>query len=534
MKPRSRRKRPRSEANDGLKIEASIVPLTLAAADPNQQQEKPSSETDDTAQTSPVLVRIIKPYPYTFTSFAKGRWVGRTVLDVYCSEFGSYPKSYYEAAIQRGQILVSGNTEDTSYIVKGKDVLSHTVHRHEPAVMVATNEAPYVSVVEERQDVIAVDKPSTLPVHSCGGYNNNSLIQLLEPTFGKLLYTIHRLDRLTSGLVIFGKTSEASKEWGEAIRQRKCDKVYLARVKGRFGKSLPDIALTCNEGKSPPVDGEWPNSKAKVPNDAEATQALEKRQANAHGFWFATTSGQVLASPNAIQDFGKCFHSVEQLLNLVEGGDTGSCDVAWFTLACPVRIADPKNGVCESGAFCELDDATYVKTVKPAQTSFAFVHYNPVDDSSLLLVRPSTGRTHQIRLHLQHLGHCIANDPNYGGELWFGDENGQQLCQEAQILLDKDDNGTKSSGLVTSDMPATEAEVVVLKSSKQRQNDESQDEFVKRTCVWCARHQQTSITERAKLEFLVRSSGLWLHALSYRVGDRSFRTQIPRWAAFPK
>jgi hypothetical protein len=28
--------------------------------------------------------------------------------------------------------------------------------------------------------------------------------------------------------------------------------------------------------------------------------------------------------------------------------------------------------------------------------------------------QPLTGRTHQIRLHLQWLGHPIANDPNYG------------------------------------------------------------------------------------------------------------------------
>jgi len=34
------------------------------------------------------LVRIVHPYPYTFTTFAKLRWVGRTVLDVYNTEFG--------------------------------------------------------------------------------------------------------------------------------------------------------------------------------------------------------------------------------------------------------------------------------------------------------------------------------------------------------------------------------------------------------------------------------------------------------------
>ena len=34
-------------------------------------------------------VRIVHPYPYTFATFAKARWIGRTVLDVYDSEFGA-------------------------------------------------------------------------------------------------------------------------------------------------------------------------------------------------------------------------------------------------------------------------------------------------------------------------------------------------------------------------------------------------------------------------------------------------------------
>jgi len=33
---------------------------------------------------------------------------------------------------------------------------------------------------------------------------------------------------------------------------------------------------------------------------------------------------------------------------------------------------------------------------------------------SLLLLRPKTGRTHQIRVHLRHLGHPVAGDPIYG------------------------------------------------------------------------------------------------------------------------
>ncbi len=35
-------------------------------------------------------VRIIRPYPFTFSTFAKSRWIGRTVVDVYHEEFGEF------------------------------------------------------------------------------------------------------------------------------------------------------------------------------------------------------------------------------------------------------------------------------------------------------------------------------------------------------------------------------------------------------------------------------------------------------------
>jgi hypothetical protein len=54
---------------------------------------------------------------------------------------------------------------------------------------------------------------------------------------------------------------------------------------------------------------------------------------------------------------------------------------------------------------------------KPAQTYFSSLATSGLPDGtvhSLVLCEPVTGRTHQIRLHLQWLGCPIANDPLYG------------------------------------------------------------------------------------------------------------------------
>ncbi len=54
-----------------------------------------------------------------------------------------------------------------------------------------------------------------------------------------------------------------------------------------------------------------------------------------------------------------------------------------------------------------------------------------VDKLSLLECRPKTGRTHQIRVHLKHLGHPVAGDRTYGG----GADFPRQLLHAWKIRL---------------------------------------------------------------------------------------------------
>jgi len=55
------------------------------------------------------------------------------------------------------------------------------------------------------------------------------------------------------------------------------------------------------------------------------------------------------------------------------------------------------------------------KGAKPAATAFRLLAVAEGGERSLVACRPLTGRTHQIRAHLQHAGFPIANDVMYGG-----------------------------------------------------------------------------------------------------------------------
>jgi tRNA pseudouridine32 synthase len=128
----------------------------------------------------------------------------------------------------QGRILVSNRIVDCNYKVKGGDVLSHSVHRHEPAVAVSSPDPPlYGTVLQEAETVIIINKPATIPVHPCGGYHVQSLMNIWETHYHQKLDTIHRLDRLTSGLVILAKTSTVAQQWSKRIMAREIVKKYI-------------------------------------------------------------------------------------------------------------------------------------------------------------------------------------------------------------------------------------------------------------------------------------------------------------------
>jgi tRNA pseudouridine65 synthase len=54
----------------------------------------------------------------------------------------------------------------------------------------------------------------------------------------------------------------------------------------------------------------------------------------------------------------------------------------------------------------------------PAVTRYQLIARSTVDRCSLVLAIPETGRGHQVRRHLRHLGHPLVGDVNYGrGEI---------------------------------------------------------------------------------------------------------------------
>ena len=100
MKPRSKRnrKRPREDDDGLVQYETTVIPYPVSVEDERNHHDEATQQQQQQEQhgtSSHPYIRTIQPYPYTYATFAKGRWLGRTLLDVYSTEYGSYPSSYY-------------------------------------------------------------------------------------------------------------------------------------------------------------------------------------------------------------------------------------------------------------------------------------------------------------------------------------------------------------------------------------------------------------------------------------------------------
>ncbi|KAA9039593.1 RluA family pseudouridine synthase [Ginsengibacter hankyongi] len=100
-----------------------------------------------------------------------------------------------------------------------------------------------VSIIFENEDFIAVNKSAgMLTIPDRHDETQLSLYKILSQQYGKI-FIVHRLDRDTSGLVLFAKNEVTHKYLSQLFEKRNIEKIYLGIVKG----SLPDKTGTINE-----------------------------------------------------------------------------------------------------------------------------------------------------------------------------------------------------------------------------------------------------------------------------------------------
>lgn len=262
-------------------------------------------------------VRLVLPYPITHRFKVQDEFVDKTLLEMMAVRFPFRPEKEWRDRIENGRVGLNEESAVPGVLLKKSDsVFHHNPNVIEPSV---PNE---VEILEETEDWVAVYKPAPLPMHPGGRYFKNTLTAMLEEMGYPDLKIVHRLDAVTSGIVLFAKNKAFAQKAMTEFAEGRVQKTYFAEISGQ-----------------PKED-------------------------------------QITINTPIKRKTGFVFESNPDLTN-----------------------------------------------AKPAETIFTVIERK--EHSCMVKCEPKTGRTHQIRLHLEHWGYPIIDDPIYG-------INGDKTSKKAQ------------------------------------------------------------------------------------------------------
>ena len=153
-----------------------------------------------------------------------------------------YSRARLQDWIEQGRVLVNGSPEKRSFLLKGAEHID--VQPAELPPLRATPEDLPLDILYEDADVIAINKPAGMVVHTGAGQHSGTLVNAVLHRFGKLSTVggdlrpgiVHRLDRFTSGVILVARTDAAHRHLAAQFASREVEKIYLALVHGRVKK----------------------------------------------------------------------------------------------------------------------------------------------------------------------------------------------------------------------------------------------------------------------------------------------------------
>jgi len=121
-------------------------------------------------------------------------------------------------------------------------------------------------ILHDDHEVLLVDKPSgLLSVPGKGPHLADCLIARVQAVFPQALL-VHRLDRDTSGVMIFALTPHAQRHLGLQFEKRYTKKTYVARVHGKIAEKTGTVDL--------PLIVDWPNRPKQMVDFETGKQAI--------------------------------------------------------------------------------------------------------------------------------------------------------------------------------------------------------------------------------------------------------------------
>ena len=171
------------------------------------------------------------------------RWIKNNI--------GKYPQSLLEKSIRKGKIKLNKKKTNSSYKLKIGDEISFYNFNYEFKNIKTIKYKPSKknldenekSLIEDNDEFIVINKKAGVSVQG-GTKSKNNLIDIFSNSNlfkDTKPYSVHRLDKETSGVMIIAKNYNSAKLLTSLFRLRKVHKTYLAICHGVFKNKKGEI-----------------------------------------------------------------------------------------------------------------------------------------------------------------------------------------------------------------------------------------------------------------------------------------------------
>jgi len=195
------------------------------------------------------------------------------------------PASYLHQLLKKGKVTgLSGPLTESQTVAAGMVVQLPASARLDELRAQVVKSAPEVRVLFESRELLIVDKPAGVAIHSSVGHEADNLtarIATRSAARGEKfrIAPVHRLDLETSGPVLFGKGKQACAAFGRLFIAQQVEKTYLALVSGRLPGSGSLLSPVPAKGKEKEAHTDY---RAIVRSDAATLLELRLHSGRQH------------------------------------------------------------------------------------------------------------------------------------------------------------------------------------------------------------------------------------------------------------
>lgn len=150
--------------------------------------------------------------------------------------FNGLASSMFFKVLRKKDIKINGKRVSENIIVSENDVVE--IYLDDKFLFKKLD----LDIVYEDSNIIIINKPTGMEVLDNSGHDLTTLVQKNHSLGLNFPYPCHRLDRNTSGLIIYAKNQEALNILNEKIENREISKFYKCTVIGILDKK--EVTLT--------------------------------------------------------------------------------------------------------------------------------------------------------------------------------------------------------------------------------------------------------------------------------------------------